>query len=125
VEPRGETRSDKGVARETEPRRPARRIAIHAGAALVTIAFAVGLTFAFVFVDFVTSVCGTATAHEVRTYRLALVGYAVLLTFIPLAVGMVIRRVGERSWPWFALAAIVALVAAIGTPSAQPSHWCF
>jgi hypothetical protein len=118
-------KSDEGVARETEPRHLGRRVAIHAGAALVAILLSVALTYAFVFVDFVTSVCGTATAREVRTYRLALLGYDVLVTSVPLAVGTVIRRVGERSWPWFALAAIVAAVAAIGTLGAQPSHWCF
>jgi len=118
-------RSDEGIAQETERRHVGRRVAIHAGAAFVTILFWVALTYAFVFVAFVTSVCGTATAHEVRTYRLALLGYGGLLTLVPLVVGTVIRHVDERSWPWFALAAIVGVVAVIVTLSARPSHWCF
>ena len=122
--PGGKT-ADEGVAQQTERLHLGWRVAIHAGAALVTILLWAAVTFAFGFVAFGTSVCGGATAHEVRTYRLALLGYGLLVTLVPLAVGTIIRYVRECSWPWFALAAIVSIVAVVGTLSAQPQQWCF
>jgi len=125
MEHRGGIASEEGVTRQPEPRHWGWQFAIHAGAALVTIALWVALTFAFVVVAWGTTVCGTATAAQVRTYRLALLGYDVLVILVPLAIGTIVHYVRERSWPWFALAAIVSVVAVIGTLRAQQQQWCF
>jgi hypothetical protein len=72
--------SDKRVAGHAERRPVGRRVAIHGGGALATILLWAAATFAFGFVAFGSSVCGTATPDQVRTYRLALLGYGLLVT---------------------------------------------
>jgi hypothetical protein len=67
----------------------------------------------------------TATAHQVRGYRLVSLGYGFLMALVPLVAGTIIRSVGERSWPWFAVAAIATVIAVVGGLSAHPSQFCF
>jgi hypothetical protein len=83
--------SDKRVAGHAERRPVGWRVAIHGGGALATILLWAAATFAFGFVAFGSSVCGTATADQVRTYRLALLGYGLLVTLVPLVVGTIVR----------------------------------
>ena len=121
------TRTDAdGVPMEhRSPRHWGWRVAIHAGAALVTLGLWAALTVAFAFLSFGTSVCGSATAHQVRIYRLALLAYDALVVLVPLTIGTIVHHMRERSWPWFALGAAVGVFALIGTWHAQPGQWCF
>ena len=83
------------------------------------------LIYAQVLVAFVSSVCGRATASDVRTFRIEVLVVALIGSLIPLLVGFVVRRLGERAQPWFALAAVVAVIAVILGGSVRPSQWCF
>jgi hypothetical protein len=125
VEHAAEPPGDEKAARLGRRRGLGRRIAIQLGAVLTTIALWAAVSFAFVFVSFATSVCGTATANEVRGYRSAVLGYGLLMSLVPLGIGSLVRHVKEHAWPWFALAAVAAIVAVIAGLSAQPTHWCF
>jgi hypothetical protein len=113
------------VNRPVKERRRGWRIAIHAGAALATLVWAVVLAYGFVIFSFGFSVCGTATAHEVQAYRSMVLKFGLLGALAPFLVGVFLRRLGERSGPWFAVAAFVVVIAVIARLTAQPSHWCF
>jgi hypothetical protein len=125
VEHAAEPPGDEKVRRQGRRRRFGRRIAIQLGAVLVTIALWAAVSFAFFFVSFGNSVCGTATAAEVRGYRYVVLGYGLLMSLVPLGIGALVRHVKEHAWPWFALAAVAAIVAVIAGSSAQPTQWCF
>ena len=116
---------DPRPARPVEKRGRGRRIALHAGAALMVLAWGVVLSWAFVIFSFGFSVCGTATSHEVHAYRGMVLKFGLLGAVAPLAIGALFRRLGERSAPWFAVAAFVAGVAVAARLTAQPSQWCF
>jgi hypothetical protein len=116
---------DPRVERPVKERSRRRRIAIHAAAAIAMVVWGVVLTFAFAIFSFGFSVCGPATAHEVHAYRDMVLELGLVGALGPLAVAMLLRRLGERAAPWFAVAGFVVVMAVIARLTAQPSRWCF
>lgn len=102
-----------------------RRILIHGGAALVTFLSWWVVLAILGAVAFGSSVCGSASTGEVWGYRETLLKFGLLGASVPLIQGAVIRRLGERSWPWFALAGIAAVFVVISALHSQPSQFCF
>jgi hypothetical protein len=108
---------------------------VHALGALATVAswFVIGVVFAVV--DFVSYSDCRPTAAQVHSYRAVYIGFGLLAALVPLAVGVAIPRLCSRwavqvtkmqsCWPWFALAAIVAIAVVHAWLRAQPSGLCF
>jgi hypothetical protein len=111
--------------RETRRWRIAGIVAVHVVGGLVTIASWCGIFVAVVLVRWDNSVCGTATAQEVHDSRIASLGFGLLVASAPLVVGVVIRLLKMRAWPWFAIAAFLAVVALVASVRTQPEQWCF
>jgi hypothetical protein len=70
-------------------------------------------------------VCGELTSSELRSYRIAALGTALLIPLVPAVVGAHMRRVKMLAWPWFALAALATIYAVLAGLNAQPTDLCF
>jgi hypothetical protein len=120
------------LARQTGGRTVAKRIAIHAGALLLTL-----VSWAVIVVIFVVVLagmstgrrwdagCGELTSSELRNYRIAAFATALLIPLVPAVVGVCMRRLNMVAWPWFALAAVATVYAVTVGLHAQPTDWCF
>lgn len=111
---------------EEAPRRRLRgRILIQSGGALVTVIWWELLAFAFSFYEWGLAVCGTPTPAETHAYRAAMLKCTLVGAVAPFAVGVIVHHFGERSWPWFALTAIVCIAAVVWGLSAHATQSCF
>ena len=107
------------------PRSLGRRIATHAGGAVVTLASWWVIVAITVEVSFQSSVCGQVTAQQSHTYRAEVLKYGLLGACVPLLVGALIWCLGERAWPWLVVAALAAGYVLYSGLHAQVQQFCF
>jgi hypothetical protein len=120
------------LAGASEARSVPRRIAIHGVGVLVTVLWWTVIVVITVLVLAEMSTpgrwdarCGELTSSELRNYRFAAIGISFFAVLAPAAVGVFLRRRNMLAWPWFVLAALVAVYALAFGLHARPTDWCF